>query len=170
MNFRSNSEMARYYIEKLMEDGEEHSFPEITDYVIANSEGREIKGPLTIPIISNSVTKVICQGKGTYETTKRGCYRKIDAQVNGMSAPFGAYTRAMNILQSTKEELKSCFKISLMDTEIDTEAVKDMQKCGKTIGNWIELALKDVETRLQEMQSMEAEEEAEEDPSMTLNM
>ena len=66
--------------------------------------------------------------------------------------------------------MKSCFKISLMDTEIDTEAVKDMQKCGKTIGNWIELALKDVETRLQEMQSMEAEEEAEEDPSMTLNM
>ncbi|MFQ9018010.1 MAG: hypothetical protein ACLR7G_11225 [[Clostridium] symbiosum] len=63
MNFRSNSEMARYYIEKLMEDGEEHSFPEITDYVMANSEGREIKGPLTIPIISNSVTKVICQGK-----------------------------------------------------------------------------------------------------------
>ena len=113
MNFRSNSEMARYYIEKLMEDGEEHSFPEITDYVMANSEGREIKGPLTIPIISNSVTKVICQGKGTYETTKRGCYRKIDAQVNGMSAPFGAYTRAMNILQSTKEELKSCFKIDL---------------------------------------------------------
>ena len=55
-----------------MEDGEEHSFPEITDYVMANSEGREIKGPLTIPIISNSVTKVICQGKGTYETTKRG--------------------------------------------------------------------------------------------------
>lgn len=36
--------------------------------------------------------------------------------------------------------------------------------------NWIELALKDVETRLQEMQSMETEEEAEEDPSMTLNM
>lgn len=169
MNFRSNSEMARYYIEKLMEDGEEHSFPEITDYVMANSEGKEIKGPLTIPIISNSVMKVICQGKGTYETTKRGCYRKIEAQVNGMSASFGAYTRAMKILQSTKAELKSCFKISLMDTEIDVEAMKDMQDCGKTIGNWVELALQEVEARLLEMQGMETEEETE-DPDMTLNM
>lgn len=169
MNFRSNSEMARYYIEKLMEDGEEHSFPEITDYVMANSEGREIKGPLTIPIISNSVMKVICQGKGFYETTRRGCYRKLDAQVNGRGASLRAYTRAMKILQTTKAELKSCFKISLMDTEIDVEAVKDMQKCGKTIGSWVELAQQEVETRLLKIQSMETEEETE-DPDMTLNM
>ena len=104
----------------------------------------EFRGERNQRSIDNSNYKQFCyesdlSGKRLLMRQQGGAVIEIDAQVNG-EVPRLEHIHAMKILQTTKAELKSCFKISLMDTEIDVEAVKDMQKCGKTIGkelNWL---------------------------------
>ena len=118
MKFSSNAELARHLIQKIMLDGEVHSKTDITDYVISESKKYELKVPMTNYIIYGVMNKMFYSDPSPYTIVKRGHYKLDDAQLNKATS----YQKAHKILENEREQVRSCFVVTLTDSDLDVDA------------------------------------------------
>lgn len=150
MNFRSNSELVRHLIQELLSDGEVHSLTEITDYVLKKSETYELKGPLTMAVLTNTFGKMLRAKNSPYVAAKRGHY--VLANMMEKGCKMGAFEKASKILEQTEERIKSCFVVKLVDSNLDVDEIQLMSQRGQTIGKLLQSALEEAKKGQQEME------------------
>lgn len=152
MDFRSNSELVRYLIQELLSDGEVHRLTDITDYVLKESETYELKGPMTMAVLTNTFSKMLRAKDSPYVAVKRGYYvlgTKMEKECK-----MGPFEKASRILEQTEERIKSCFVVKLVDSNLDVEEIKLMSQRGQTIGKLLQCALEEAEKGQQEIDEM----------------
>ena len=77
MKFSSNTELARHLIQKFMSDGEVHSKSDIIDYVFSESKKYELRGDMTLSIVSNAIQKMLYNDKKPFIAVSRGEYKLL---------------------------------------------------------------------------------------------
>lgn len=172
MEFSSNSALARYLIHKLMADGQVHNRSDITDYVFEESKKYELKGPMTRTIIFGAFQILCYNNKSPYTMVKRGYYKLNDIQLNETLTP---YKKAHRILEDTRERVKSCFVVTLSDSDLDVEALKPVIQRAKTMDKLLNSTIQEAEKGQREMEEMEQQEleeagEQELEGSMQMNL
>lgn len=154
MKFSSNAELARHLIQKIMLDGEVHSKTDITDYVITQSKKYELKVPMTNYIIYGVMNKMFYSDPSPYTIVKRGHYKLDDAQLNKATS----YQKAHKILENAREQVRSCFVVTLTDSDLDVDALKSVIQRAKTMDKLLEHAMKEAEKGQQEIGEQETKE------------
>mgnify|MGYP007081454830 CR=1 FL=1 len=153
MEFSSNTALARYLIHKLVADGQVHNRSDITDYVFEESKKYELKGPMTRTIIFGAF-QILCYNN-KYTMVKRGYYKLNDIQLNETLTP---YKKAHRILEDARERVKSCFVVTLSDSDLDVEALKPVIQRAKTMDKLLNSTIQEAEKGQREMEEMEQQE------------
>lgn len=137
LNFSSNAEEIRYYVRKLLSDGNEHNRKEIVKYIREQSRDEVF----TDGMITGAIRSLVENEKGRYEKTRRGWYRfKKDKEfeqisVNDVTDPL---TRPIiNILEETIKKLKDACTVNLLDvSDIDKEKIDLVSELIRQIGEF----------------------------------
>ena len=137
MKFSSNAELARHLIQKIMLDGEVHSKTDMTNY-----------------IIYGVMNKMFYSDPSPYTIVKRGHYKLDDAQLNKATS----YQKAHKILENEREQVRSCFVVTLTDSDLDVDALKSVIQRAKAMDKLIEHAMKEAEKGQQEIGEQETKE------------
>ncbi|WP_270809992.1 hypothetical protein [Hungatella effluvii] len=125
---------------------------DITDYVLKESENYELKGPMTMAVLTNTFRKMFRTEDTPYVAVKRGYYMQDTKSVKGSSlTPF---EKASKILEQAEERIKSCFVVKLVENELDVEGIKLMSRHGQAIGKLLQCALQEAEQGQQEIEEM----------------
>ena len=154
MKFSSNTELARHLIQKFMSDGEVHSKSDIIDYVFSESKKYELRGDMTLSIVSNAIQKMLYNDKTPYIAVRRGEY-KLNNSLLREPTP---YEKAYKILENARERLRSCFVITLSDSGLDVDALKSVIQRANKIDKLLDDAIQEAEKGQQEIGEQETKE------------
>ena len=96
----------------------------------------------------------MCIRDRPYTIVKRGHYKLDDAQLNKATS----YQKAHKILENAREQVRSCFVVTLTDSDLDVDALKSVIQRAKTMDKLLEHAMKEAEKGQQEIGEQETKE------------
>lgn len=112
-DFRSDSEMARYYILELLEDRESHKKQELVTYITERS-GKVISDAIIINVLRN------CVATGSLMQLERGSYR--------LGTGVGLVSKLIAFIESTRKGLDKISLVSVSEiTDSDIYAIQDVK-------------------------------------------
>jgi hypothetical protein len=105
--FRSNAELARHFFKELLEDGKEHSYREVRDYVLDKTDGRGVDGErMTDETIHSAIWYMFRHERDTdYLQTHKGYYQKTTAELLLGDSPHSLKEFALRSLAEARERI-----------------------------------------------------------------
>ena len=106
--FRSNTKMAQTLFKKLLDDGREHSFREICDYIFDECDGRGVDGErMTAETVHSAIWYMFRHDRDfRYAQTRKGYYQKNNMENLLGGGDSGLRQYSMRLLNDAKEKIR----------------------------------------------------------------
>jgi uncharacterized protein YdiU (UPF0061 family) len=160
MIFQSDAEMIRHYFKELLSDGEEHSLPDVIEYVKQKHGETGIAGnELSYSTFNNAIRSLLRPNNREYATVRRGVFKMGVANQENV---IDAICKNMSwILIRTESDIRDCFVKHLDITEMSMESIHALQETSRDVFallNQATQAVNDFQNRQrEEMQPSELE-------------
>jgi len=107
-NFPSNTKMAQHYFKELLDDGREHRFQEICDYIFDRCDGRGVGGErMTAETVHSAIWYMFRHDRDfRYAQTRKGYYQKNNAENLLGNGDSGLRQYSMRLLDEAKEKIR----------------------------------------------------------------
>lgn len=134
MKFYSNTTMLKHYIRELLSDGQEHSIPEIAQYIFDQTEQIGVNGKPFAPNIINNALHSMVYADGEVQNVRRGVYKRGHQIVdNSRLSADQILNNGIRVLDQAVERLDRCFMINLHDSEISYDEILRLGQYGRQI-------------------------------------
>lgn len=103
MSFRSGAETVRYHLSQILNDEQEHTIPELFDYVMSNTTQDSINRAT----FNAALKSLVDTSNGEYAAIRRGIYKKISSPICavGYTSPQYSTENEVDPVEAYKTEI-----------------------------------------------------------------